>query len=336
MGVYHLMGLGLSPGAVTGPISYLAEIYNNWEAEGKEFFASSGEEEQREKGASVGGIQLLILFTTKEVINGEVDCEEYINNPCGQRVGKHETQANMKKILEPLLMQEWSKIKAPQIGNNGIVYWCEVELRNIKTTYERIAKVLASLAKGSGSQGKEIWVNLTGGNNVINLALQMAASLSGEVTRVYYVQAANNIAEKCVRFTNKESYWVELPVMPLVMSDLSNAVLDVLSLNQPMTSKELHNKLVHHQTYWSLMQGIDYEPFKDNHLRSMKKLGLITVTRGYEVGNGISTLGPQWELILEYEKIMDEALKKAAEEGLTIENLERIETWISRQQIQLN
>lgn len=37
MGVYHLMGLGLSPGVVTGPISYLAKLYNNWEVEGKEF-----------------------------------------------------------------------------------------------------------------------------------------------------------------------------------------------------------------------------------------------------------------------------------------------------------
>jgi hypothetical protein len=347
MGVYHLMGLGLSPGAVTSPISYLAELYKdeNWETEGKDFFAHSGEEEHREENnqlgviKKVGGIQLLILFTTKEVINGEVDCEEYIKNPYGKIGGNYEKRTDaMKKVLEPLLIQEWSKIKAPQIGNTGIIYWCEVELRDIKTTYERIAKVIASLAKGNGQQGKEIWINLTGGNNVINSALQIAASLSREVARLYYVQAANNKAEKCVYFTskNREEYWVELPVMPLVISDLSNAVLDILRLNSEISSKDLHGRLTNHKHYSILMVGIDFETFRDTTLRSMKKQRLITVTRGYEVGNGICTLGLQWKVILEYGGVMDEALKKADEERLTIESLEQQETWISRQEIKLN
>lgn len=339
MGVYHLMGLGRSPGAVTGPISYLAELYNNWEAEGREFFARSGEEEQRENNKPVGGIQLLVLFTTKEVINGEVDCELYIQNFYGQIRGNFEKRTNtMKEVLKPLLIQEWSRIKAPQIGNTGIIYWCEVELRDIKTTYERIAKVVASLAKGSGQQGKEIWTNLTGGNNVINLALQMAASLSGEVARLYYVQAANERAEKCVYFTSRNSgeYWVELPVMPLVVSDLSYAILDIISLESDIFSKELYGRLWNHERSSIFMAGINFEKFRDTTLRSMKKQGLITVREGYETGNGICTLGPQWELILEYGRIMDEALKKAGEEALTIENLEQQETWITRQEIRLN
>ncbi|KAF3890570.1 MULTISPECIES: hypothetical protein [Nostocales] len=336
MGVYHLMGLGLSPGVVTGPISYLAKLYNNWEVEGKEFFARSGEEKQREKGDQVGGIQLLILFTTKEVINGEVDCKPYIKNPYGKIGGNPEKRTDtMKKILEPLLIQEWSKIKSSQ-NNTGIIYWCEVELSDIKTTYERIAKVVASLAKGGGKQGKEIWMNLTGGNNVINSALQMVASLSHEVSRLYYVQSANEKAEKCVYFTSekREEYWVELPVIPLVLSDLNNAVLEIPNLELGISSKEVYGRLKGHERYSILIEGIDFEQFRDTTLRSMNKLGLITVRKEYETGNGICTLGPQWELILKYESIMNEA--KAGEEVLTIEKLEQQKTWINRQEIRLN
>jgi len=338
MGVYHLMGLGLSPGAVTGPISYLAELYNNWEAEGKAFFASSGEEQQREKGDPVGGIQLLILFTTKEVIDGEVDCEKYIKNPYGKIGGNLEKRTDtMKKVLEPLVIEEWSKIKPPQIENTGIIYWCEVELRDIKTTYERIAKVVASLAKGSGQQGKEIWMNLTGGNNVINSALQLAASLSGEVARIYYVQAANDTAKRCVHFTDIHNYWVELPVIPLAISDLNYEILNIVDKKQEIKSSEILSNLQGHDKYWSIFQNLELEDFINKHLRPLKKQGLIDVhKRELSDKDGICTLGSQWYLIREYEKIMTEALKKADQEGLTIENLEQHETWISRQEIQLN
>lgn len=30
MGTYHLMGLGRSPGAVIGPLTYLAHRYQRW------------------------------------------------------------------------------------------------------------------------------------------------------------------------------------------------------------------------------------------------------------------------------------------------------------------
>ena len=36
MGVYHLMGLGLSVGTVTGPFSYLGFRYERWNATDKD------------------------------------------------------------------------------------------------------------------------------------------------------------------------------------------------------------------------------------------------------------------------------------------------------------
>lgn len=43
MGVYHFMGLGRAPGAITGPISYLANRYSRWNNTDKDFFSGSGE-----------------------------------------------------------------------------------------------------------------------------------------------------------------------------------------------------------------------------------------------------------------------------------------------------
>jgi len=54
---------------------------------------------------------------------------------------------------------------------------------------------------------------------VINFALELAATLSGDVPRMYYVQAENPKAEKCVRYTAEDGYWVELAVMPLALAD---------------------------------------------------------------------------------------------------------------------
>ena len=42
-----------------------------------------------------------------------------------------------------------------------------------------------------GSVGKHIWMNLTGGTNVLNMALMQAAYLSGFVPELYYTFVAN-------------------------------------------------------------------------------------------------------------------------------------------------
>jgi hypothetical protein len=174
-------------------------------------------------------------------------------------------------------------------------------------------------------------MNLTGGNNVINFALQLTASLSGgEVGRLYYVQAANDNAEKCVRYTNKESYWVELPVMPLGMSDLNHEILNFVTTEEAIQDKELYNRLKNE--HWHLCKSFNSpQEFKDKCLRSMKKIGFISV----EKDTGICMIGSQWKLIQQYEQIMEEALDKADRERLTIEELVKQEDWITTQDISL-
>ena len=61
MGTYHLMGLGRSPGAITGPISYLAYRYRRWNADDQRFFACSGEARRRGAWTFLGLTQLMEL-----------------------------------------------------------------------------------------------------------------------------------------------------------------------------------------------------------------------------------------------------------------------------------
>ena len=84
MGVYHLMGLGRSPGTIIGPITYLAHRYQRWNEGDKQFFARSGEVKQRKAGKKVGDIYALILFTTKEVLSGEIQAFGFVDNPPGR------------------------------------------------------------------------------------------------------------------------------------------------------------------------------------------------------------------------------------------------------------
>ncbi len=320
MGTYHLMGLGRSPGTVIGPLTYLAHRYRRWNDEDQRFFARSGEAQQREAGEKVGDVQAIVLFTTREVLEGEVLAFDYVDNPPGRIAkGPQKPYGPMKEVLRTLLRCEW-----PAIGGGrpeGTVFWCEVDRRDIRTTYERVVQVVAALA-GVGGQGKEMWVNLTGGNNVTNFALELAATLSGDVARLYYVQAENPDAEKCVRFTAENGYWVDLPVMPLALGRLSRAIIDLLVARGPITLTDLHSIL--QNEYWDLSRGLTSETvLRGAYLAPLWKQGLIAETpNGYVVG-------PQWELIRPYEDM----LQQAREAHLTVEQLAEREHWIERETI---
>jgi hypothetical protein len=219
-----------------------------------------------------------------------------------------------------LLRREWPGISGGRA--DGAVFWCEVDRRDIRSTFERIVQVVAALA-GVGSQGHEMWINLTGGNNVINFGLELAATLSGDVARLYYVQAENRAAENCVRFTAENGYWVELPVMPLALGRLSRAVLDLFGRG-PMSSEELYGTL--HNQYWDLSRGIDsQETLKEDYLTPMWKQGLIA-----EVEGGYTT-GPQWEIIQPYEDV----LQQAREANLNLEQLAQQVDWLEREVVKI-
>ncbi|MBN1873207.1 MAG: hypothetical protein JXA33_03185 [Anaerolineae bacterium] len=320
MGVYHLMGLGRSVGVITGPISYLAHRYQRWNTDDQVFFARSGEVRQRQKNQKVGDIQALVLFTTPEILSGGLLCLDYIDNPDGRVTEVPQKKGGAtKEILGQMLKRRWPSIVGGR--ESGDVFWCEIDRRDIQMTYNRIIQIVAALSS-SGGQGHEMWINLTGGNNVINLALELAANLSGEVARLYYIQAETG-AEKCTRFTAENGYWVELPVMPLALGRLTLAILDLLT-HKAMTSEELYSRA--HTEYWDLMHGISsQEAFMEAYLRPMWKQGLIAESEASYV------MGPQWALIQPYQ----ERLQIAQRTQRSLEQLAQQESWITRETLNL-
>ena len=324
MGVYHLMGLGRSPGTVIGPLTYLAHRYNRWNDDDRRFFARSGEASQLQAGQKVGDVQALVLFTTPEVLNGQVEAFESVDNPPGMiTTMPKQSGGHMKSILQSLLRREWPTISGGR--KKGAIFWCKVDRRDIRTTYERVMHVVAALAS-VGGQGKEMWANLTGGNNVINLALELAAILSGDIARLYYVQAENEAAEKCVCYTAEDGYWVDLPVMPLALGRVSLAILDILG-QQRLVAKELHSRLLSHGTYWNLVQGVELKVFQEIYLTPLWKQGLIAKADGGYI------VGPQWDLIRPYQEL----LQKARNAGLTIEKLaEENKDWLEKEEVSWN
>ncbi len=328
MGVYHLMGLGLSPGTVTGPLTYLAHRYQRWNDDDRRFFARSGEVRQREAGEKVGDVQAIVLFTTYEVLKGEPAGlpYKYADNPPGRVPPEAEKiqgrlEEPMKAVLHRLLRREWPAISGGR--REGTLFWCEVDRREIRTTFERVVRVVAALA-GAGGQGKEMWANLTGGNNVTNAALELAAILSGDVARLYYVQAENEAAEKCVRYTAEDGYWVELPVMPLALGRLSQAIINLLTEFGPVELEDLYGTL--RNDYYDLSRGLTSpKVLRDEYLAPLWKQGLIAEADGGYV------VGPQWELVQPYQKILEEARQA----GLSIEALARQEPWLEKEKLPL-
>jgi hypothetical protein len=326
MGVYHLMGLGRSPGAATGPLSYLAHRYRRWNVDDQRFFARSGEVSQRERGEKVGDVQALVLFTTREVLAGKdekgnpVLSYRYIENLPGRIAGNERPEEQIRELLRHLLKQEWPAVSGGR--HKGTLLWCEVDRRDIRMTYGRVIRVVAALA-GVGRQGKEVWANLTGGNNVINFALELAATLSGNVARLYYVQAGNPHAEKCVRFTAENGYWVDLPVMPLALGFLTQAIIGLLAERGPIPLTDLYSTL--RSECWDLSRGFTSEgTLRDEYLAPLWKQGLIAeAAAGY-------VLGPQWELIQPY----DEVLQHARQNHMTLRQLAQQEIWIQQEELE--
>ena len=255
IGVYHLMSLGRSPGTVIGPLSHLADRWQRWDGSDREFFARSGEREHREDGKKVGNVQGLVLFTTPEVIRGEVRVREYLDNPSGAPHGVKAKNAAVPEAVRKHLPTEWKRITGRQNAARGELFWCEVDRGDLTATYSRMVRVVAAL-RVSGGQGKEMWANVTGGNNVTNLALQLAASLSGEVSRLYYVQAEDG-KEACLRPTRGDGYWVELPMMPLARTPLVPDVLHLLRSAGPLPAREIWARINDSGTHWKLLEGLE-------------------------------------------------------------------------------
>lgn len=333
MGVFHLMGLGMSPGVVTAPLSYLARRYTRWNNEDQQFFAYSGEAEQRKEGEKTGDVQGIVIFSTREVISGKsssgkpFNCFDYQNNQPGKPSGKDFEGDRMLTVIEKTLKQ---KACNPIFGGRTKVpvFWCCIDRYDVAETYEHIIQTIAALSS-VGRQGKEIWINLTGGSNPMNFALQLATTLSESGARQYYVQAQGTDAHKCIHFTSEENYWLELPILPLDFSTLNQQVLALLEEGDK-NLEQIYQKLFNTPAVLEAMRLHKPETFRDDVLAPMWKRTLI-------IGNEDSySIGPQWDTIRPYAEKWLKAKKTSKDDGISIEELAKRESWIDCRIIKLS
>jgi len=298
VGVYHFMGLGRSVGAVTGPLSYLGHRFQRWNNTDREFFGASGEECQRVQGEKVGDVQALVLFTTAEVLDGTVQCYPYcINQPglCPKGVSNPQSARPIRGVLHDLL----PKILRPLAkGRNCIkLYWCRVDRTDLLATFRHAARVLLA-AKSVGSLGKETWFNLTGGNNVTNLALQLSAALTGSPARFYYVQAQNPDAEKCIHYTHEESYFVDLPLLPIRPHEASRHLVELVVERGSIETPALFTQAK--EQHWSQIQDAEnLDQFRNQYVRPLLFQELITTD------GEMLRPGRRWPLMRPYYETLD-------------------------------
>jgi hypothetical protein len=228
MGVYHFMGLGLSIGAVSAAISYLGARRQRWNLVDQTFFALSGERGQKLEDKP-GDIEALVLFSTSDIRTGHEISRDYILNRPGAVSGSDKSGQRMPDLLYKVLPGE---LVAATERTEVALYWCDVMRDDPVTTFERVMAVLLA-TKPPGRMGKEIWINLTGGNNIINSALNLSASLTGMPARMYYLLSTN---DACLRHTvperelgtDADHFWVEPPIPYIAFNPNHRALLRLL------------------------------------------------------------------------------------------------------------
>ena len=198
MGVYHISGLGLSPGALTVPLTviYLLQVAQlKGDEKAIQFFSSSGELKPRKGSREVlqGVPEYIIILTSKEVISGSAQLR-YRSNWFGiPKTVKSEPVDKVLRLffenLSEYLDREFdddvsSKILKKLKG----IYLIEVQHDNFEDCFFKAGVTLKALgAITLEGTMHEIWANMIAGTNQINSAILMAGAYTASVSRYYYL-----------------------------------------------------------------------------------------------------------------------------------------------------
>jgi hypothetical protein len=239
MGVYHITGLGLNPGAVTVPLSIvyiLLKQASGGMPEANSFFMHSGERGQEKKGAP----EALIIFTSKEVIEGK---QWDIRDDWFKTKTQKSATETIKKYLANLL----SDLKLPKFYSNKWlkdIYMVQVNHNDFEDCFIKAAVTLNAL------KDKEIWINMIGGTNQINIALLTASGFSTVATRFYYyfqtetsLLHPNMSKEEAMDIEKLLSDWYELPVFTMDMGGLFKRLNELFLFREKVNVREIEKLL---------------------------------------------------------------------------------------------
>lgn len=181
MGVWHLSGLGVSPGAVTVPLTYiylLLKMASGGNEDARDFLAASGEMGQESTGAP----EALILFTSADVVQGKEQAREVRDrwfNTHKQKSAPGTIKGYLSCLLNSLKDESFQRF----YGSEWLKYFfvIEVDHQDFEDCFFKVAITVNAL------RDKEVWVNMVGGTNQINAALLAASGFATTAARYYYL-----------------------------------------------------------------------------------------------------------------------------------------------------
>lgn len=217
MGIHHILPLGMSPGVVTSPLAYIKHQYDR---QNTEFF---GRDSNRDAVKKTSGI---VIFTTRDIYEGKLLDNNYVDNPIdsrqGKPIGKHTTK--VIDVVKKYIRTEYGKMLEEERAS---VYWLEASSNDFDFNLMQLIKAFHVLSPVD-SVGREIWVNLTGGTNIVNIALSTATALSGVTGRQYYTYVETDDVKFLRPLNVGGAFWCELPVLKLNFDLAYEVILRVL------------------------------------------------------------------------------------------------------------
>lgn len=233
MGVWHISGLGISPGALTVPMTsiyLLLKAAKEGIPKACEFFETSGERTQKE-GTLRGFPEGFVIFTSKEVLEKKIARRSEIKDRWFRNTGKEISIPRVAcKFIRDLHEEFFGDYDIPEI------YYLAVDYQDFK----KALPVIYTTVNALGTRGdKELWANMVGGTNQINASILTAGSLSGAISRYYYYFEHDNDLlhpdlEKPRGNLSKSqidlilSKWFQLPIFDLGWGDLSKKIDELM------------------------------------------------------------------------------------------------------------
>lgn len=270
MGVYHFMGLGRAVGTITCAVDYIEKSLDmlsndNLNEEVQRLFGGSGGINHDED--EPGKIEALVLFTSTQVINRDPTLPAF----------KYKNCDNPNSVREEV-MKVLSKVWKRRPKSGAKVFWCEVDIDDYKDCFEKAIQVAYRFSPPE-KQGKEIWCNMTGGTNSIQLALLSMARLTGSSTKHYLISQKKDYREeifvpnsiKCQ--PGKDGYFNLLPFIKLSLDSSGFYVilkeLSEPSLKSPIRNTDLLSRLKNKQYFIDC----SLDKFIDDYLLKLYGLG---------------------------------------------------------------
>lgn len=256
MGINHLMSVGTSPGAVTSALAYLLHHEREYLPENE--------------GSIVENV---VLFFSYDVWKGDTKADESIRNEYGKtKPGRIWSNSALGEVLAGYLPT--SEIGARMREERAKLYIWPVDVTDYDSCFEAIAKTTLALARADDT-GKRLWVNITGGTNVLNAALMQVASLSGLVERIYYVFLANNDDRKYLNPPSEDEKRFRVSFIPRVKTAYDERyylILDRLASlpeDEWITGEALFRRLRNDQATSAWMSEMEWPHFRDQYLNRM-------------------------------------------------------------------